>query len=65
MLIRKTAEEYPLHEGELAWSDIAQWVQSLLPPELWECYCNFTYAQMATIPELAEYAEALREANRR
>jgi hypothetical protein len=37
-----------LHD-ESTLSDIAQWVKSLLPPELWERYCYLTYAQMADI----------------
>jgi hypothetical protein len=45
-------------------TDIAEWVESLLPPELWERYCYLTYARMAEVPELAEYAHDLREAER-
>jgi hypothetical protein len=52
-----------LHD-ESTLSDIAQWVKSLLPPELWERYCYLTYAQMARAPELADYARELREADR-
>jgi hypothetical protein len=43
-------------------TDIAQWIKSLLPPELWDRYCYLTYAKMAEVPELEEYAEYLREA---
>jgi hypothetical protein len=49
---------------ELAQTDIAEWIASLLPPELWDRYCYLTYAQMAEVPELAEYADDLREAER-
>jgi hypothetical protein len=52
-----------LHD-ESSLSDIAQWVESLLPPELWEQYGYLTYAQMARIPELTDYARELREADR-
>jgi hypothetical protein len=45
-------------------TDIAQWIKSLLPPELWERYCHLTYARMAEAPELAEYSDDLREAER-
>ena len=44
--------------------DVAEWIKSILPPELWERYCHLTYAQMTRIPELAHYAEQLREADR-
>ena len=49
---------------ELAHPDIAEWVASLLPPELWDRYCYLTYAQMAKVPELAEYAHDLLKAER-
>jgi hypothetical protein len=49
---------------ELAHPDIAEWVASLLPPELWDRYCYLTYAQMAKVPELAEYADDLLKAER-
>lgn len=45
-------------------TDITEWVASLLPSELWSRYCYLTYARMAEIPELAEYADDLREAER-
>jgi hypothetical protein len=50
----------------LNWSqpDIAEWIASLLPSELWEHYSYLSYAQMAEVPELADYAEDLREAER-
>jgi hypothetical protein len=44
--------------------DVDQWVRSILTKELWERYCHLTYAQMACVPELAEYAEDLRHADR-
>jgi hypothetical protein len=44
--------------------DIAEWVASLLPPELWDRYCYLSYAQMAEVPELAKYADDLRKADR-
>ena len=50
--------------SEATHADISSWVQSLLTPELWERYCHLTYAQMARVPELAEYAEVLREADK-
>ena len=49
---------------ELTQSDIAEWIASLLPPELWERYRYLTYAQMAEIPELTGYADDLRKAQR-
>lgn len=49
---------------ELVRTDIAEWIKSLLPPELWERYCYLSYAQMSDVPELAEYADDLREAER-
>jgi len=49
---------------ELAQTDIAEWIASLLLPELWDRYCYLSYAQMAEVPELAEYADDLREAER-
>ena len=49
---------------ELTQSDVAEWVASLLPQELWEKYCYLTYAQMAEIPELMAYADSLRMAER-
>ena len=49
---------------EPAQTDIAEWIASLLPPELWDQYCHLTYARMAEVPELAEYADKLREAER-
>jgi hypothetical protein len=45
-------------------TDIAAWIASLLPSELWDRYCYLTYAQMAEIPELAEYADDLRAAQK-
>ena len=48
----------------LAQTDIAEWIASLLPPELWDRYRYLSYAQMAEVPELAEYADDLREAER-
>lgn len=54
-----------MREGEpTGTADIAQWVQSLLPPELWQRYSYLTYAQMANTPELVDYADTLREADR-
>jgi hypothetical protein len=44
--------------------DVAEWIKSILPSELWDHYCHLTYAQMTRIPELANYAEQLREADR-
>jgi hypothetical protein len=44
--------------------DIDQWVKSILTKELWERYCHLTYAQMAHVPELAEYAEELNQADK-
>lgn len=49
---------------ELTQSDIAEWIASLIPPELWERYRYLTYAQMAQIPELTAYADDLRKAQR-
>ena len=49
---------------DLTQTDIAEWIASLLPPELWDRYCYLTYARMAEIPELVEYADDLREAER-
>ena len=49
---------------ELTQTDIAEWIESLLPPGLWNRYCYLSYAQMAEVPELAEYADDLREAER-
>ena len=49
---------------ELAHPDIAEWVASILPPELWDRYCYLSYAQMARVPELAEYADDLLKAER-
>lgn len=49
---------------ELTQSDIAEWIASLLPPELWERYRYLTYARMAEIPELTGYADDLRKAQR-
>ena len=51
-----------MSNAELTQTDIAKWVESLLPPDLWGRYCYLTYAQMARIPELAKYADHLREA---
>jgi hypothetical protein len=50
---------------DLAQTDIAEWVASLLPPELWDRYCYLSYAQMAEVPELAQYADELRTAEKR
>jgi hypothetical protein len=44
--------------------DVAEWIKSILPSELWERYCHLSYTQMARIPELAKYADQLREADR-
>jgi hypothetical protein len=49
---------------DLAQTDIAERIASLLPAELWERYCYLTYARMAEVPELAEYAGDLLEAER-
>ena len=49
---------------ELTQTDIAERVAALLPPELWDRYCYLSYARMAKVPELAEYANDLREAER-
>ncbi len=51
-----------MSNAELTKTDIAEWIASLLPPELWERYRYLTYAQMAEIPELTEYADDLRKA---
>jgi hypothetical protein len=53
-----------MNNTELTQTDVAEWVASLLPPELWERYCYLTYARMAEIPELTEYADNLRTAER-
>jgi hypothetical protein len=53
-----------MNNSELTQTDVADWVASLLPPELWERYCYLTYARMAEIPELTEYADNLRMAER-
>jgi hypothetical protein len=53
-----------MSNAELTQTDIAEWIASLLPPELWDRYRYLTYAQMAEIPELAEYADDLREAEK-
>lgn len=45
--------------------DVAEWIKSILPSEMWERYCHLTYAQMARIPELAKYADQLCEADRK
>lgn len=52
-------------ETEPTDSDIAQWIQTLLPAELWKRYCHLPYSHMARIPELAAYADSIREADRR
>jgi hypothetical protein len=44
--------------------DVDQWVKSILTKELWERYCHLTYTQMARVPELAEYAEDLYQADK-
>ena len=54
-----------MRELEPTGADIAQWIQSLLPPELWQRYCYLTYAQMANAAELVDYAEILHEADAR
>ncbi len=43
-------------------TDIAEWIRSLLPSEIWDRYCHLTYAQMAQVHELEEYADELHEA---
>jgi len=53
-----------MNNNELTQTDIADWIASLLPPDLWERYCHLTYAQMAKIPELTSYADELRKAQR-
>ena len=53
-----------MNNTDLSHSDIADWIASLLPPELWDRYRHLTYAKMAELPELADYAEALRKAER-
>jgi len=53
-----------MNNTELTQTDVAEWVASLLPAELWERYCYLTYARMAEIPELTEYADNLRTAER-
>ena len=52
-----------LVKGEPAMPDIALHVKSLLPPELWERYCHLSYAQMAQVHELSEYATELSKAD--
>ena len=49
---------------ELTQTDIAKRIAALIPSELWDRYCHLTYARMAEVPELAEYANDLREAER-
>jgi hypothetical protein len=61
---RKRQEVCAMYHDEASQLDIAGWVKSILPSELWDRYCHLTYAQMARIPELAEYAEDLRAADR-
>jgi hypothetical protein len=53
-----------MQSAETAHVDVDQWVKSILTKELWDRYCHLTYAQMARVPELAEYAEDLRQADK-
>ena len=53
-----------MHHDETSQIDIAAWVKSFLPTELWERYCHLSYCQMARIPELAKYADQLQEADK-
>ena len=59
------SEEHVMPPIEPGLDTIAEWVKALLPPELWERHCHLTYAQMALVPELAEYATQLHEADKR
>jgi hypothetical protein len=53
-----------MNYAEISQINIAAWIESILPADLWERYCHLSYSQMARLPELAEYAEQLREADR-
>jgi hypothetical protein len=43
--------------------DIAKWVASIIPSDLWDRNCHLTYAQMAEVPELGKYTDELRKAD--
>ena len=45
-------------------NDIYNEMVALIPPELWDKYSHLSFAEMAEIPELAEYAADLRRAER-
>jgi hypothetical protein len=53
-----------MQNAEVTDVDVAQWVKSIVTKELWKRYCHLTYAQMTRVPELAEYAEDLRQADK-
>jgi hypothetical protein len=64
MPLARIAEDFSMTHMELTQTDIAEWIESLLPPELWGRYCHLSYGQMARVSELAKYAERLREAEK-
>ena len=62
--IAETSEKDCMDNTEPTQTDVAEWVASLLPPDLWERYCYLTYARMAEMPELTEFADTLRMAEK-
>jgi hypothetical protein len=42
--------------------DVIEEIKRAIPPDLWEKYINFSFDEMARMPELSEYAGALMKA---
>ena len=45
-------------------SQIFEQIQEMIPENLWEKYSHLSFGEMAEEPELAEYAEELRQAEK-
>jgi|CXWL01.1.fsa_nt_gi hypothetical protein len=45
-------------------NDIAAEIEEIIPSHLYERYRHLSYADMAEVPELSDWAEALRTAER-
>jgi hypothetical protein len=45
-------------------SEIFETIKSLIPSDMWEKYSHLSFGEMADIPELEEWSDALRQAER-
>lgn len=43
-------------------TEILEHIKSIIPPGLWRKYSHLSFGEMSEIPELAEWADEMREA---